>query len=369
MNKKVRKVLLLIGIILIFAILVIAGYVLYVVLQYDRIQDNTQLSIEGSAINKTLSLEETYSIATYNIGFGAYLPDYSFFMDLGVMKDGTPVGGKYGKAKNKESVLMLTEGVISSVKAFNPDFIFYQEVDEESSRAYKVNQKETIFKAFPDFNKTFAINFNSAYLFYPLTDPHGKTLAGLVTLSRYEMDNAIRFSFPIDDSFPTRFFDLDRCFAAHYIVVENGKYLVLVNCHMSAYDEGGLIRRKQLEMLNNFITKEYNNGNYVIVGGDFNHALGKDVATIFSSEQQFPEWMNILDNSDLAEGFSIVRSDNYKEVPTCRTADIPYEKGVNFTTIIDGFIVSDNIEAHSTNINNEFAYSDHMPVLMEFNLK
>lgn len=369
MNKKVRKVLLFIGIILLFAVLVAGGYLLYIVLQYDRIPDNTQLNIEGSALNKTLSLNDTYSIATYNIGFGAYLPDYSFFMDLGVMKDGTPVSGKYGKAKNKEGVLISTEGVISSVKALNPDFAFFQEVDEESSRAYKVDQKAALYSAFADFNKTFAINFHSAYLFYPLTDPHGKTLAGLVTLARYKMNNAIRFSFPVDNSFPTRFTDLDRCFAAHYVAVENGKSLVLVNCHMSAYDEGGLIRRKQLEMLNNFITEEYNKGNYVIVGGDFNHTLGSEVATIFPSEQLFPKWLNILDNSDLAEGFSIVRSDNYKEVPTCRCADIPYEKGVNFTTIIDGFIVSNNIEAHSTNINNEFAYSDHMPVLMKFRLK
>ena len=42
---------------------------------------------------------------------------------------------------------------------------------------------------------------------------------------------------------------------------------------MSAYDEGGKIRQKQLDELNAFLTMCAQNQDYVIVGGDFNHDL------------------------------------------------------------------------------------------------
>ena len=45
---------------------------------------------------------------------------------------------------------------------------------------------------------------------------------------------------------------------------ENGKNLYIVNSHMSAYDKGGVIRAKQLELLNKTMQQEYNKGNYVI---------------------------------------------------------------------------------------------------------
>ena len=61
--------------------------------------------------------------------------------------------------------------------------------------------------------------------------------------------------------------------------------------------------------------------------------------------------------------------ENGELTATCRAAEIPYTKGVNYLNVIDGFIVSDNIKVNSVyNINNEFSFSDHQPVKMEFEL-
>ena len=49
--------------------------------------------------------------------------------------------------------------------------------------------------------------------------------------------------------------------------------------------------------------------------------------------------------------------------------DIPYIKGVNYITILDGFIISDNIVADAENIDADFMYSDHNPVKLTFKLK
>jgi len=48
---------------------------------------------------------------------------------------------------------------------------------------------------------------------------------------------------------------------------------------------------------------------------------------------------------------------------------MPYKKGVNFVTVIDGFIVSDNVEVvKCETVDTQYAYSDHNPVLMKFKL-
>ncbi len=352
---------------LIVCVICIAGYIIYMQMNYYRIEDHTALET-GNNQEQILKPGETYTAVTCNIGFGAYGPDYSFFMDTGEMEDGTRTAGKYGKAISKESVETNTEKAAEALEKLNADFMLLQEVDVDADRSYHINQKETLMKRFGDYGNVFANNFHSAYLFYPFSDPHGAVEAGLLNFSRYEIAEAERRSYPVDNSFVTKFTDLDRCFSVMRLPVEGGKQLVLVNNHMSAYDEGGLIRAQQLELLNSVMEEEYEAGNYVIVGGDFNHALGEAVAEGFPSKQKFPAWVSILTQEEMAEGIRIVQAENELEVPTCRGADIPYTKGVNFTTVVDGFLVSDNVKATAENVDTDFGYSDHNPVLLWFEL-
>ena len=348
-------------------VICIAGYIIYMQMNYYRIEDHTALET-GNNQEQILKPGETYTAVTCNIGFGAYGPDYSFFMDTGEMEDGTRTAGKYGRAISKESVETNMEKAAEALEKLNADFMLLQEVDVDADRSYHINQKETLMKRFGDYGNVFANNFHSAYLFYPFSDPHGAVEAGLLNFSRYEIAEAELRSYPVDNSFVTKFTDLDRCFSVMRLPVEGGKQLVLVNNHMSAYDEGGLIRAQQLELLNSVMEEEYEAGNYVIVGGDFNHALGEAVAEGFPSKQKFPAWVSILTQEEMAEGIRIVQAENELEVPTCRGADIPYTKGVNFTTVVDGFLVSDNVKAAAENVDTDFGYSDHNPVLLRFEL-
>ena len=352
---------------LLLCVICAAGYVIYMQANYYRIEDEAVLETENNQ-KSALKGGETYTAVTYNIGFGAYGPDYSFFMDTGEMEDGTLTSGEYGKAISKESVEANIKGAVEELEKLNADFMLLQEVDVDADRSYHIDQMEQLKDHFSDYGNVFANNFHSAYLFYPFSDPHGAVDAGLLSFSRYQIGEAKRRSYPVDNSFITKFTDLDRCFAVMRLPVEGGRELVLINSHMSAYDKGGLIRAQQLELLNSVMEEEYQAGNYVIVGGDFNHALGEVAAEGFSSKQKFPEWVSILTEEELAEGISIVQAENELEVPTCRGADIPYTKGVNFTTVVDGFLVSDNVKAAAENIDTDFGYSDHNPVLLRFEL-
>lgn len=365
--KALRFLFRTILILLMIAVLTIGGYIAYLQINYYRIDDNTELPVCNPR-TETVKIEKDYTVMTFNIGFGAYDHEFSFFMDKGRMNDGSEVSGTYGKARSKEIVETNTHGAKSHIEKHSPDFCIMQEVDTASTRSFFINQRNIIESAFNDYCSVYGENFHSSYLCYPINDPHGSVRAGLLTLSRYKIANAVRRSYPVDESFITKFFDLDRCFVITRIPTNTDKELVLINSHMSAYDEGGLIRQQQLELLRNVLTEEYNKGNYVIVGGDFNHALCGTVEA-FASQQQVPEWVSVMEDKEIPEHFKIVEASNIKDVPTCRSTDIPYTKGVNYTAVLDGFIVSDNIEAEAVNYDADFMYSDHNPVIMTFKLK
>ncbi len=351
-------------VLLALVILAVGGYVAYMQLQYYRIKDHVEIETVNNR-EERLSSGTEYSLMTYNIGFGAYSPDYSFFMDTGEMMDGTKTKGKHSRALSKEAEISNTEGSIGVLKEGNADFVFVQEVDEKATRSCKVNQRELLTEALDGYGSVFACNFHSAYLFYPFLEPHGAVEAGMMTFSRYGISENIRRQFPVDNSFITKFTDLDRCFLVSRVPMENGKELVLINVHLSAYDKGGKIRAKQLEVLNQVLEEEREKGNYVIAGGDFNHDIADSIDT-FPSGQKTPGWVYQLDGDDLAEGYHFAVAENALEVPTCRGADIPYEKGVTYTVIVDGFIVSDGITATAENIDGSFLYSDHNPVKLTF---
>ena len=365
--KTLNKVLIGAGGVLVALAVFVVGYIVYMQINYYRIEDDQSLEITNNK-KETLKKGEDYSAVTYNIGFGAYDQDYSFFMDAGEMEDGTALVGKHSRAVSKENALKNTNGSIETVKKLSPDFALLQEVDVNATRSYNINQKESFQDKLPNYSSIFALNFHAPYMLYPLNEPHGSVEAGLLTMSKYKATSATRKSYPVDESFFTKFFDLDRCFTISRYPVENNKELVLINNHMSAYDKGGTIRVRQLKLLNKIMEEEYKKGNYVIVGGDFNHALGGTVDA-FESKQKIPEWVFELNDKDIVKGMSVVKALNNTEVPTCRSCDIPYKKGVNYTSVLDGFIVSDNVEARAENIDEDFIYSDHNPVKLTFKLK
>ena len=346
-------------------ILVVLGYVVYVAAEYDRIEDNLQLTVDRGETVASAQTGVEYGIVTYNIGFGAYSPDFSFFMDSGEMNDGTVVTGKYGKGLSEEVVRKDVEGAAATLKGLDADFYFVQEVDTDGDRSYHIDQL-AILRGALSGDATFAQNFHCAKLLYPFNNPHGKNTSGIATFSTIELKSAVRRQYPVDDGF-AKFFDLDRCFAVHRVAVGGGKELVLINSHMSAYDEGGTIRAQQLEMLNAVMAEEYAKGHYVIVGGDFNHELAHSFGN-FATEQKQPTWAYELTDDDVADGFRVVASG--EGVGTCRAAEIPYTEGVNYQTVLDGFIVSENIEVTNVrNVDTGYEFSDHNPVEMTFVLK
>lgn len=237
--KIAKKVLKTIGVLLGFIVVIVLGYIIYLYASYHRIEDNKSLSVESHTETKqTLTTGKQYSAITYNIGFGAYTPDFSFFMD----------GGKSSWAKSKKSVLKTVKNAGNLTKSYDPDFALIEEIDLNSTRSYHVNEYSILKKCLKNYDTVFAQNYDSAFLFYPFTQPHGSSKAGLALFSRYPIKDSLRRSLPISTSY-NKFFDLDRCYSISRIPVDNGKYLVIFQLHMSAYGNSDKIRKGQIRML------------------------------------------------------------------------------------------------------------------------
>lgn len=363
--KKILKIFLTL---LFVAVLAVGGYVAYMEFQYYRIEDHVRLTSKVVS-EETVEYDTPYRAMTYNIGYGAYSHEFSFFMDHAVVKStGEEVRGKYGKGISREDVLRNSEKSVEIARDAACDFYLLQEVDTKATRSYEVNQSVLFEESFPSYESYFANNFHSAYLAYPLNDMHGSVNSGIQTLSRFAVASSVRRSFPVTDAFLAKFFDLDRCFKVNRMLLEDGKEFALINVHLSAYDEGGLIRREQLKMLNGVLREERDKGNYVLVGGDFNHDYC-DSREKFPSDKEIPAWLQVLSESDLTDGYSFVVPENVDECGTCRGTETLYDPANTAQFTVDGFLISDNIRASAQIVNEDYIASDHNPVILTFTLK
>ena len=357
--KKFLKVLL----IILLAIILVAGiYFAYVFLSYHRIEDNQQLEVSNaSGVAAAVETGKELELTSWNIGFAAYLQDYTFFMD----------GGKESRARSEDAVLNSMQEITKTLNRENSDFYNIQEVDFDATRSYKVDERELIQNAFADCSYTFAQNYDSPYLFYPFSSPHGANKAGIITLSKTQMTDALRRSLPIQTDI-AKVLDLDRCYSVTRMPADNGKEMVLINLHLSAYTTDPTIVQQQIKMVYDTMLEEYNKGNYVVASGDFNMDLLLDSPGIFGvAMNENASWCQPYPVDGIPEHIQLIAPfDEKLKVSSCRNNDMPYERGTTFECTVDGFLTTDNVQVVASKVLDEqFMYSDHNPVQLKFILK
>jgi len=350
----------LLSVVLIFvgiAALYVGGNMLYGTLTDYKPAPTESVEIK-SQVSKQLA-DSTFSFFIWNIGYSGLGDKEDFFFD----------GGKLVRPL-KERVEENLKGIIATIAAHaDADFILIQEVDVNSKRSYKINELEAIAKLLPSHSYSYAHNYLVDYVPAPLDKPWnalGKMDAGLGSYSRYPPIEAIRISLPGDFPWPKRVFWLDRCLLLFRYALPNGKQLVVINTHNEAYDEGGKIKIKEMALLKELLLKEYEKGNYIIVGGDWNQCPpGFNYQHFGKDEDRSYEQLNIPE--DFLLGWTWTFDPN---VPTNRKLATSYEPGKTFVTLIDFFLVSPNVNVLEVKgVNLDFKYSDHQPVTMRIKIE
>lgn len=354
-----KKALKIICVALLAIVLLVLGYVAYVLIDYHRIDDNLSLEVTEAVEDAAAKTDTEYKLVSYNIGFGAYEADYSFFMD----------GGTESWAWSEDRLQSNMAKIAELLKTQQADFLFLEEVDRDSTRSYHVDESKILQDALPGYDSVWCQNFDSPFLFYPLTQPHGASVSGLLTYSTLPITASVRHSLPVEKSL-MRMLDLDRCYSVSRVPLENGKELLLYCVHLSAYTSDGTIATQQAELLLSDMQSEYEKGNYCICGGDFNKDLLGNSDEIFGVDGSNYTWAQPLP-VELFEGRNmtlIAPLNPDRPVPSCRNADAAYHPG-QYVVTVDGFIVSDNVAVQNADvIDTGFAYSDHNPVQMLFKL-
>ena len=262
--KKALKIALCVLLILVLAA---GGYVAYVFLAYYRLEDNLPLTVEaaGGTADGELAVGGTYRVVSYNVGFGAYSDDYSFFMD----------GGTESRARSEAAVRENLAGAVDEVLGLAPDLLLMEELDVDGTRSWHIDELALVKEALGGRYgySTFAQNYDSPYLFWPLLSPHGANQAGIAVFSRFPIGSALRRSLPIEEGF-MKLVDLDRCYSVQRVPVSGtDRELALYALHLSAYTSDGAIANRQLEMLFADMLAEYEEGTWTGAGGDFNKDL------------------------------------------------------------------------------------------------
>lgn len=387
-DRMVKKALKIIGCALGALALVVVAYIIYVMATYYRLDDNltlatdqpengqiemkiqligagsTSSSDQTTASDSSGSFDQIFTIVSANLGFGAYGPDFDFFMD----------GGAGSVASSAQYAIDNVNGSADAIRQLDPDFVLFQEVDIDATRSCGVDEYALLRKDYPDMCSVFAQNYDSAFLAWPLYAPHGKNKAGMATFARYQLDDSIRRSLPISESF-SKFLDLDRCYSVSRVQVSNGKQLIIFNVHLSAYGADEKVLEGQRAMLFEDMRSERAAGNYVIAGGDFNHdMIGISNEVYRNVTDVEASWAKPFDFASVPDGFTVapkaeLDAGTFDSAATCRDAGRPYD-GTNDRWVMDAFIYSDNITCiDQRTLDLDFMYSDHNPVCLRFSLE
>lgn len=138
-----------------------------------------------------------------------------------------------------------------------------------------------------------------------------------------------------------------------------GAPFTLIDAHLSAFDAGARLRARQLERLLRIGAAEFAAGRHVVIGADFNYELCSPPRP-HTTDLKLMAWLHPFPDGALPEGWRLAFD---PAVPTFRSGNKPYVPGENYAGVIDGFIVSPNLEVLTVEgIDLAFAASDHNPV-------
>lgn len=347
------KVVKVIASVVLIGVLAFAGFILYSQLTWYNPPQS--LSLYENEKPDTIRCSTVLQVLSWNLGYAGLGDDMDFFYD-----GGKEVRGTY------ERTLQNLDSIRSFIRSRKSDtFILTQEVDLNSKRSYHLNELDTLtFRS--QYHAALAPNYVVGFVPIPPASPMGKVNSGIMTLSRYLPESSTRYGYPGMFDWPVRLFNLRRCMLVDRFPTSNGKDFLLINTHMSAFDDGSL-KKQEMQYLKEFVLAEYAKGNYVIVGGDWNQSPPGFPLTKFGENYQSESFLlnNIADDfvpRDWKWAF-----DSFS--PTNRYLNEAYMPGRTFRCLIDFFLVSPNIEVmENTTFDLNFRNSDHNPIEMKFKL-
>ncbi|MEP7239283.1 MAG: hypothetical protein ABI697_00210 [Devosia sp.] len=295
------------------------------------------------------ALPASLTVTTWNLGYAGLGAESDFIAD----------GGRHRFPPSAAIVRKNLDGIVATLSGLEQQVLLLQEVSRHSPLSWWQPVEQRLARLYAERSIAYRPDMQTRWLPAPLAVNHGTMLVAEVAPLRVETVELPReTAAPL--GMPKRQYGLQVLRAP---LAGSTAHWVIANVHLSAFDDGGRFRRRQLAAVFDFAEAEYRKGNHVIVGGDWNMVLS-DPKWPSTTEQKHLFWIFDFPRDLVPAGWSLVTD---ATMPTVRTLHKPYVAGENYVTAIDGFLVSPNVRtlaAHTSDTG--FAFSDHMPVTASF---
>lgn len=291
------------------------------------------------------------TLSTWNLGYAGLGAGSNFIAD----------GGQALLPPSRSVVDENLAGIVQTIKEDKAQIRLFQEVSSKSPLSYWAPVRDQVSAQFSDWQVFYRPDVATRFIPFPLALDHGTML-----VARYNPLSVETVPLPPEPGAMLGF--LKRRYAiqvARFALAERPGQLVVGNIHLSAFDDGGTTRQAQISVVLAFAQAEFAKGNHVIIGGDWNMVLS-DPAWPSTTAEKYLFWIHPFPRDTLPAGWTIASD---AATPSVRTLYKPYVAGENYTTSIDGFLVSPNVSIVSVATRDlGFAHSDHQPVTSVFNL-
>ena len=309
---------------------------------------NTGLKSKSGSADNLANAGSTISVLNWNIGYAGLGKESDFIVD----------GGENLLPPSVEIVEKNLAGIQNVLRKNPSDFYLIQEAAEPDMLNLGVDVLGGVKAALPDTDWLFGYGYRTQFI------PRSSAVKnGTASFTRVKTNPVELIRLPNE---PTRIYGLLQ--RQYHIQVReftdaDSNAWVVINIHLSAFDEGGNIRVQQYEKLLKIADEYYAEGKRVVIGGDWNMQLTPTDFPHTTKEKDL-FWLKILPIEKLSSGWQLVFDPT---IATIRTNERPFINGENYTTIIDGYLVSPNVEVVSvTGIDTNFEFTDHQPVLAKF---
>lgn len=284
----------------------------------------------------------TLDIVAWNLGYGG----------LGAGSDFIADGGTHSFPPSQAAVRANVAGIAHFLSTQqDADIVLLEELAHAGPANYWVNLKQSVDVALSGRDALFFADFKTRLMPWPLAMSHGQG-----RYSRVAVDSVDVVPLPAEDA---GIFGVRRRYAATVTRLKGPQNWTICSVHLAAFDADAAVRTRQLRELLAWAQREYAQGRHVVIGGDFNLQLAQ---TNFpnTTEHKYLFWVFAFPQDALPAGWRIAAD---AATPSVRTNERPYHAGENYTTVIDGFIVSPNVAVEQVSgFNLDFQNSDHNPV-------
>lgn len=319
-----------------------------------------KVSVLGNPKAPLLTAGQPLKLLDWNIQFLTENKKDHFFFD-----------GGHDKWHSKANLLSNLQRVVAVIKKINPDVILLQEVDRPSARTHYLDQVKLLLAALPKSYQqaVYASSMKSKYL--PVTAMKGKIDFGLVIISKYKINQALRYALgqPSNLNFLQKQFADKRAVLSVMLPIKNGGDLQIMTTQFYAFAKGDPIVTSSVALVQHLLEQAKNANRPAIIGGDFNLLPPFPTALAhvkpenrYLFDPKVFEIVPLFKNFVAIPSLADLKGPNYVRYFTNSGTHAGYQ-GLDKT--IDFYFLTSNIQMKSYQVLQQGtqALSDHVPVI------